>query len=218
MTLRIALCALPAFVLLGLSAPAHAASSVYTSASIDKGCKNVGTTTPEDVDMGNVSLKCVGYKDYPFYFNAYDNRESTYFGHLSKEILDGAGETFETFNYIGDKIEWRLDDKGIPRATILRYTIQNLNPDTSEPDKAHEGQVLIVSRVGQPDDLTGCVTAYVDVLENKDATELARELADEQAPTFPCGKEKPVFHGRKGDKAGEPVYNYPDLSEAKKVQ
>ena len=160
--------------------------------------------------MGNVSLKCEGYRDYPFYFNAYDNRESSYFGHLSREILDGAGETFETFNSIGDKIEWRLDDKGIPRAAILRYSIQNLNPATYEPDKAHEGQVLVISRVGQPGDMTGCVTAYVDALENKDASDLARKLADEQAPDFPCGKEKPVFHGRAGSKSGTPVYNYPE--------
>lgn len=190
--------------------PLRAAESLYTDASTDKGCENTGTPTPEDVDMGNVSLKCRGYKDYPFYFNAYDNRESAYFGHLSKEILDGAGETFETFNAIGDKIEWRLDGKGIPRATILRYMIQNLNPETSEPDSDHEGQVLVVSRVGQPDDMTGCVTAYVDALENRDANELARKRADEQAPAFPCGKQKPVFHGRVGSKAGDPVYNYPE--------
>jgi hypothetical protein len=210
MPLRKALCALPGLIVLSLSAPAHGASSVFTSASIDKGCENVGTPSPEDVDMGNMSLRCSGYKNYPFYFNAYDNRESTYFGHLGKAILDGGGETFETFNYIGDKIEWRLDNSGVPRATILRYSIQNLNPKTSEPDSSREGQVLVVSRVGQPDDLTGCVTAYVDALENKDANELARKLADEQAPNFPCGKEKPVFHGKVGKNAGYPVYNYPE--------
>jgi len=189
---------------------AHAATSVYTSASIDKGCEKVGTSSAEDTDMGNMSLKCKGYKDYSFHFNAYDNRESTYFGYLSKDILDDAGETFETFNYIGDKIEWRLDGRGVPRATILRYVIQNLNPDTSEPDSDHEGQVLVVSRVGQPDDMTGCVVAYVDARENKDAHEVARKLADEKAPTFPCGKEKPVFHGKIGKTAGYPVYNYPE--------
>jgi hypothetical protein len=201
--------------LLGAGMPAYAAESIYTDASTDKGCDNVGTPAPEDVDMGNVSLKCRGYKDYPFYFNAYDNRESTYFGHLKPEILDAAGETFETFNYIGKKIEWRLDDKGVPRATILRYSIQNLNPQTSEPDEGHEGQVLVVSRVGQPDDQIGCVTAYVDALENPDANELARKLADEQAPDFPCGEQEPKFHGKTGKFAGFPVYNYPDLKAAK---
>ena len=189
-----------------------AASSVYTSASIDKGCKTIGTPSQEDIDMGSMSLKCGGYKDYPFYFRSYDSRSSAYFGHLSQDILDGAGETFEVFNYFSDseKIEWRLDDKGVPRATILRYRTQNLNPVSYEPDAEHEGQVLVISRVGQPDDMTGCVTAYVDALENNNADEMARKLADEQAPNFRCGKEKPVYHGKRGDKASEPVYNYPE--------
>ena len=69
-------------------------------------------------------------------------------------------------------------------------------------------------QTGQPEDMTGCVTAYVDALENKDANELARKLADEQAPNFPCGKQKPVFHGKVGSKISEPQYVYPDLSEA----
>ena len=96
----------------------------------------------------------------------------------------------------------------MPRATILRYHTQN--PMTDEPDAEHEGQVLVISRVGQPDDRTGCVTAYVDALENREANEMARKLADEQAPTFPCGMEKPVFHGKRGYKTSEPVYNYPE--------
>ena len=83
--------ALLAPALLVPGAPAHAAESVYTSAATEKGCEKNGTPTPEDEDMGNVSLKCAGYKDYSFWFNAYDNRESTYFGHLSKPILEGAG-------------------------------------------------------------------------------------------------------------------------------
>jgi hypothetical protein len=217
MILRATLFALPSLFLPGLDMPALAASSVYTTATTDTGCETMKTPTPEDVDMGAASLKCLGYKDYPLYYNTYDGRTSTYFGHLSQAILDGAGETFEVFNYIdnGDRIEWRLDDKGVPRATILRYHTQNLNPVSYEPDAEHEGQVLVISRVGQPDDRTGCVTAYIDALENKDANEMARKLADEQAPAFPCGKEQPVFHGRRGDKASEPVYNYPDLSAGK---
>ena len=215
MTLRAAILALPAFALVGLVAPAQAASSIYTSAATDRGCENLVPPEKEDADMGNVSLKCPGYKDYPFYFSEYDVRQSTYFGYLGKEILDSAGETFAVFNHIGDKIEWRLDDHGVPRATILRYTMENMNPETYEPDKKLYGQILVVSRVGQPDDTKGCVTAYIDALENKDANEMARRLADEQASNFKCGQEKPVFHGKVGKRVSEPVYNYPDLSVAK---
>ena len=45
-----------------------------------------------------------------------DVRQSTYFGYLSDKIREGAGETFAVFNHTGDKIEWRLDDKGVPLA------------------------------------------------------------------------------------------------------
>lgn len=207
-TLRIAI--LPAIVLFGLGAPVHAASSVYTEFSVDKGCENAETPDPDDEITGDLSLKCKGYKDYAFYFKAIDARESASFGYLSPEIVEGAYESFMIFNDIGDKIEWRLDDKGVPRAAILRYTIRNINPNTTEPNESFYGQVLVISRVGQPDDMTGCVTAYVDALENKDANELARKLADEQAPNFACGKEKPDFHGKKGDKVSAPVNNYPE--------
>jgi hypothetical protein len=188
----------------------EAAESAYTDTKLDT-CKDLNPNPEQiEVDMGVASYKCAGYKGYPFYFDEEDVRQITYFGYLSDEILTSAGETFAVFNHIGDKIEWRLDDKGVPRATILRYIMENQNPKTPDLDKAFYGQVLVVSRVGQPDDMTGCVTAYVDALENKDANALARKLADEQAPSFPCGKEKPVFHGKVGSKAGHPVYNYPE--------
>lgn len=199
-----------------LAAPlsVRAAESVYTDTKLDK-CENLIPNPGQiEIDMGVASYKCPGYKGYPFYFDEEDVRQSVHFGYLSERILVGAGETFAVFNHIGETIEWRLDDKGTPRATILRYTMENQNPKTFELDKAFYGQVLVVSRIGQPDDMTGCVTAYVDALENEDAEGLARRLADEQAPSFPCGRQKPVFHGRKGDKSSQPVYNYPDLGEA----
>lgn len=208
---------IPLTVIALLAAPLslHAGQSVYTNTKLDA-CEDL-VTDPSQIeqDMGVASYKCAGYKDYPFWFDEEDVRQSTYFGYLSDDILRAAGETFAVFNHIGDKIEWRLDDKGVPRATILRYFMEHQNPETTELDKAFYGQVLVVSRVGQPDDMTGCVTAYVDALENKNANELARKLADEQAPTFPCGKEKPVFHGKIGKKISEPLYNYPDLTDAK---
>lgn len=204
-------------ILIAVIAAAHAAprsveaaESVYTDTKLDK-CENLIPNPGQiEIDMGVASYKCPGYKGYPFYFEEEDVRQSVHFGHLSEKILVGAGETFAVFNHIGDTIEWRLDEKGTPRATILRYTMENQNPRIFELDKAFYGQVLVVSRIGQPDDMTGCVTAYVDALENKDADRLARRLADEQAPNFPCGRQKPVFHGRKGDKSSEPVYNYPE--------
>jgi hypothetical protein len=205
-----------AALLAATAAPAaRAAESVFTDTRLDR-CENlIPNPEPIDVDMGVVSMKCPGYAGYPYWFDENDVRQSTHFGYLSDEIRAGAGETFETFNHVDEKIEWRLDAKGVPRATILRYFIENVDPDTLEPDSARYGQVLVISRVGQPDDKTGCVTAYVDALANADAEGLARMLADTQAPGFPCGREEPVFHGKVGDKVSEPVYNFPDLSGAK---
>ena len=206
--------ALAALTAIAAPLPASAASSVYTETKLDK-CEDLNPNPEQiDIDMGVASYVCDGYKDYAFYFDENDVRQSTYFGYLRDEILDGGGETFAVFNHVGDTIEWRLDDKGVPRSTILRYTMENMNPKTYDPDPALYGQVLVVSRVGQPDDMTGCVTAYVDAIANKDAEVLARKLADEQAPGFPCGRQKPVFHGKVGDRISEPAYNFPDLSEA----
>jgi hypothetical protein len=199
-----------------LAAPvgALAAESVYTDTRLDKCEDLMKDPTQIEQDMGIASYKCAGYKDYPFWFDEEDVRQSTYFGHLSDDIRKAAGETFAAFNHVGDKIEWRLDDKGVPRATILRYFMEHQNPKTTQLDRAFYGQILVVSRVGQPDDMTGCVTGYVDALENSNANELARKLADEQAPRFRCGQEKPVFHGKVGSKISEPVYNFPELTDA----
>ena len=65
MILRISLYAVPALILVGLTAPALASSSVYTRATIGTACESLKTPTPEDVEMGAASLKCPGYKDYP---------------------------------------------------------------------------------------------------------------------------------------------------------
>lgn len=206
--------ALAALAAIAAPQAAAAASSVYTDTRLDTCEDLIKDPSQIEQEMGVASYKCAGYKGYPFWFDEEDVRQSTYFGYLSEDILRAGGETFSAFNHIGDKIEWRLDDKGAPRATILRYFMEHQNPATTELDKAFYGQILVISRVGQPDDMTGCVTAYVDALENRDANELARKLADEQAPGFPCGKQKPVFHGEVGKKISEPVYNYPNLSEA----
>jgi hypothetical protein len=198
---------LVALVLAHSAMPANAAESVYTDVDTDH-CK---TLSEADPDEGGdfISLRCKGYKSYPLYFREGDLRQSVYFGHLSQEIIDSANETFGPFNHIGKKVEWRLDAKGRPFAAILRFHIENGNPDTGMPDKAHEGQVLVVSRVGQPEDETGCVVAYVDALANPKPNEMAREIADREAAQFVCGRDRARYHGIKGEKAGEPAYVFP---------
>lgn len=189
-----------------------AAESAYTDIDLDH-CKTISQTAPDE--PGDfVSMKCKGYKDYPLYFKEGDVRQTVYFGHLDQDIIDHAFDTFGPFNHIGTKAEWRLDSAGIAYAAILRFHIENSNPDTGMSDKAHAGQVLVISRVGQIDDARGCVVGYVDALANPDPNTLARKVADDKAAAFVCGKDKPIFYGVRGAKAGEPSNNFPDAEAA----
>ena len=68
---------------------------------------------------------------------------------------------------------------GSPVATILRWY-------TAAPDGAGdktEGQVLVVTQL-RPG--ATCHIAYIDALANKNANEMARHIADQQAGSFDC--------------------------------
>jgi hypothetical protein len=189
-----------------------AAESAYTDVDTDH-CQSLSQPGADDGPSDYVSLKCKGYKDYPLYYAEGDLRQTVHFGYLDQEIIDRAFETFGPFNYIGKKVEWRLDDHGLPYATILRYFIQNADPETGMTDEKHQGQVLVISRVGRPDDKRGCVVGYVDALKNPEPNGLARKIADEMAASFVCGKDRPVFHGARTEPGNDPAYNFPGASD-----
>ena len=194
-----------------LAASVLAATSAYTDIDLEK-CKTI--SEPSDDDTGDfVMMECKGYRDYIVLFKEGDLRQSTYFGYLDPKIIDEAFESFGRFNHIGAKVEWRLDAGGRPFAAILRYYIENPDEATGVPDKAHEGQVLVISRVGRPDDKRGCVVGYIDALANPDANEMARKVADEMVTGFQCGVKTPEFIGVKGEKAGTPSHYYPALDQ-----
>ena len=200
-----------AFVL--VSAPAAiAADSAYTDVDLDH-CETLSKPGAEDEPGVFVSLKCKGYKNYPFYFKEGDLRQAVYFGHLDSRIVDSAFETFGPFNHIGKKVEWRLDKAGEPYAAIIRYFMENIDPATGMPDKSTQGQVLVVSKVGQIGDETGCVAGYVDALKNPNPNALAREVADTVAAGFACGEDRPTFHGSKSPSGNDPAYNFPEPAD-----
>ena len=188
-----------------------AAESVYTDIDLDH-CKTL--SKPAEDEPGDfILLQCKGYKDYPLYYAEGDLRQTVHFGHLDQEIIEHAFETFGPFNYIGKKLEWRLDDSSVPYATILRHFIRNADPNTGMSDEKHAGQVLVISRVGQPDDKRGCVVGYVDALKNPEPNDMARKVADEMAVNFVCGKDRPAFHGDRTDPGNDPAYNFPGASD-----
>lgn len=190
----VALCALPQGAL--------ANDSTYTDLDLDK-CKTVASD-----DMGAIML-CRGYRDYDVHFAEGDLRQSVFYGPLDKKLQEQAFESFEPFNHIGTKIEWRLDGSGKPFATILRWFVENVGPE-GVPTEASTGQVLVVSRVAQQADGLGCVVGYVDALANPNANELARKFADDEAKDFACGYQEATWKGKRGDKAADPTHVWPE--------
>tara|TARA_Y100000815_G_scaffold172366_2_gene156749 strand:+ start:53524 stop:54147 length:624 start_codon:yes stop_codon:yes gene_type:complete len=187
-----------------LSAPAALAqeegelSSIYTKMDFETGCIRMS------VDEVGASFSCAGHRGYGILFAESDLRQSVFFGYVGPWYADGAWESFSAFNQTNDTVEWRLSD-GRPYATILRWYIENPNPDTGAPDEAHRGQVLVVSRVAQPGEGSACVVGYVDALANPNANEMARDVADTLAADFTCMSDAPAYHGQRGPLAGEPM-------------
>ncbi|MAS06351.1 MAG: hypothetical protein CL534_16940 [Ahrensia sp.] len=187
-----------------LAAPAALAqgegdvSSIYTKIDFETGCIRTST------DEVGADFSCAGHRGYGILFAESDLRQSVFFGYVGPWYADGAWESFGPFNQTNDTVEWRLSG-GRPFATILRWFIENSNPDTGAPDEAHRGQVLVVSRVAQPGEGGACVVGYVDALANPNANEMARDIADTLAVDFTCMSDTPVYHGQRGPLAGDPV-------------
>jgi hypothetical protein len=177
------------------ASPSLAAESVYTDLVLDR-CKALIEPDPDEPGGDFMSSSCPGFGKYQVLFKEGDLRQSVHYGYLKSSIIDHAFESFGQFNNMNPKIEWRLGDDGKPYAAIQRFFVG---------DADNQGQVLAISRVGQPGDKEGCPVGYVDALANKNPNELARKIADTIAPSFRCGKDTAVYHGTRGPKAGDPM-------------
>lgn len=187
--------------------PAAAAESVYTTLNFnDDSCKPVNpVVTQEEQDMGVVAVTCPGYKGYSVQFNSDDERETVHYGDPQTATTGAAWESFSPFNSIVDKVEWRIE-KGVPFAAIQRFMISTGEEEPAPGSNAKgpvKGQVLVISKVGQPGQPSGCVVGLVDALANPDANDLARSTADALAPGFKCGQHKAVYHGKRGDRSAD---------------
>ena len=182
---------------------ATAAESVYTKLDLDQ-CLVLQS------DPQGGLLHCPGHAGYSVVFQESDLRQAVRFGH---NALDSVFESFSAFNRANDTIEWRLDENGVPIATILRWFIENTDPATGAVSPQLTGQVLVVSRVGQPGDAFSCVVGYVDAKANPNANEIARTIADTQAKHFVCGGGTPIFQGARGPLATDPARYHPPQVE-----
>lgn len=173
----------------------RAAESVYTDLVVEK-CKELVMPNPDEPGGDFMSVRCRGLGKYQVLFKEGDLRQSLHYGFVKQSIIDRAFESFSSFNFVKPKIEWRVDENGTPYAAIQRFVVG---------ESGNEGQVLAISRVGQPQDEEGCPVGYVDALANRNANVLAREVADTIAASFRCGKDTPQYHGKRGPKAGDPM-------------
>jgi hypothetical protein len=181
-----------------------AAGSVYTDLLLQK-CQTLVKPDPDEPGGDFMSSLCPGLGDYKVLFKEGDLRQSIHYGYLKTSIVDHAFESFGQFNHMNPKIEWRVGDDGRPYAAIQRFFVG---------DAESRGQVLAISRVGQPGDEEGCPVGYVDALANKNPNALAREVADQIAASFRCGKDAAEYHGVRGPNAGDPMLFHGDQRSA----
>ena len=81
------------------------------------------------------------------------------------------------------------DPTAEPFATILRFF-------TSPGDGAPEGQVLVITKLGGPGQV--CHIGYIDARANPDANAMAREVVDNGATDFDCGRDAALEYGLLG--------------------
>lgn len=182
---------IPALAMTATAPVAKAAESVFSKLNLDR-CPVVVE------DQGGVVLRCPGLKGYSVLYKEGDLRPSVFYGSLDKRTEESAFESFSAFASVNDTVEWRMD-KGKPFAAILRFFIANTDPEKGDTPERLKGQVLVVARVGSPEDPASCVVGLVDALANKKANELARDVADEKARDFACGVDEALYEGEKGD-------------------
>lgn len=174
---------------------AIAQESRYTTINLDKDC--VFEQPANDENAGPGSSAVCRIKGVPvIYFVEGDLRQSLGFGAPQKY------QTFGQFNRMSATVEWR-EHQGRPFAAIMRFFIENMNPDSGAVEKSREGQVLVVHRVAQNSKDQTCIVGMVDARANKNANVIAREVADEITEDFKCGKDRPNYYGKKGQYAGD---------------
>lgn len=177
-----------ALALIAAPASAEAIESAYTDFIADKCAHTKGT---EAEDYGE--WRCKGYGGIIVKMWGNDQRYTISYGKNAQDE-PAARQTLASFNSEGKRIEWRIESKNgkkIPFATIMRWNTFV----SDEKGDATRGQVLVVTKLG-PGGV--CHAGYVDGRANKNANELAREIADKHARNFTCGKDKRITLGEKG--------------------
>lgn len=187
-------------MMLAMLATPAMAESVYTKLDIER-CKVL------EAENDSSRSVCTGWGGYPVEFAEGDLRQSLFFGHLGDWAKKAHFESFGPFNYMGGTVEWIVEGK-VAKAAIMRFFIENPNPDTGAIDDKSKGQVLAIYKVGQKGEGEACTVGYVDARANPNPNELARKVAAEEVKDFACRLNEPQWHGIKGPLAGQEMRHF----------
>lgn len=169
------------FSLIALPVSAAELTTEYTR-NDPRDCEVVSQSGPNEGDWSDIV--CPGVKGYSYKVIYTDGREAVTYGFAQKPGMP----TFGAFNYAHSTVEWRMgrvSGKTLPVAAIQRFYLADQNGDWKT-------QILVVSKVGQPNGGGACVVGYVSANEGASANHRARELSNE-ATSFRCGRDKPVI-------------------------
>ena len=172
-------------------ANAQTIGSFYTSTA-PKNCRMIGK--PSEFD-GSTTRVCPGRSGLVVLIAEDDLREVVSVGgnRLMAAKEPAAQVWFEPFKSSGHTVEWRSAD-GKPFAIIQRWHIA----DGTDPDKDGRPNTKAMLAVTRLPPGPVCHVAYVDVVANPTANELARKAADELARGFNCGKDEVKVIGQSG--------------------
>ena len=173
-----------ALTLACLSLPASAQESAYTSVALES-CQLAPVDKNDPLESG-VWL-CAGHQGIPVMIVESDLRFFVSYG-LDAANQDAAHQTLPPFNTINTTLGWRLDDGGVPFATILRFFADSFDGGPGE-------QILVVTALSKAG---VCHVAYVNASVNADANVIARQAADLFARNFDCGYHAPLWIGERG--------------------
>ena len=181
---------LAALAALALPARAGTLSSAYTDLDHDKDCVIYAEAGPSDGDWADLS--CSGYRGYPVLIAYDDERESLFYGFPPGDMTP-VWESFTAFNASTGRVEWRIETDGdvaVPFAAIHRRSVSRADNSDRSVD------VLVVSKVAQPDERDGCTVGLVLANGNPQANDQARKIADGKAKDFRCGKDQRTTIGQ----------------------
>jgi len=176
-----------AFILSGMAMAGN--KSAYTDFDIGnkKKCSITSPAPQPGEGEGSATYECDGYGNYVVTFFEGDLRSFITFGTDTADQC-AARQTFNGFNSVGNKIEWRLQN-GKPIATILRWMVSYDSEDSSKTKTW-----LVVTKIEGDE---ACHMGYVEGSYPK-ANEAAQTLADSFAAGFSCKGSKPIVIAKIG--------------------